>query len=80
MHIIVTGNPVNGFTYHGLFDNEEAAIRFAEDNIDSGDWWLAHLELHSLPEEAVSSKPPITQYEWRPYPISHFILPTTSST
>lgn len=56
MHLIVTGNPVDGFIYHGIFANVEAAVSFAEKEIDSGDWWVAPMVLHTVPEEMISSK------------------------
>lgn len=39
--IVVAGNPVDGFTFHGPFDGPEAADAWAEDMQD--DWWMAKL-------------------------------------
>lgn len=43
MWIIVTGNPVDGFEYHGPFNTEDSAIEWADTFIED-EWWLAHLD------------------------------------
>lgn len=45
--IAITGNPVDGFSYYGPFENHEGAITFAEKSNFDGDWWIALL--HNKP-------------------------------
>lgn len=40
-HLIVTGNPVDGLTFHGPFDDPEAAASFGEET--HAEWWLTTL-------------------------------------
>ncbi len=40
--IVITGNPVDGFTYHGPFVSAEDANAYAEDL--PTDWWVAPLQ------------------------------------
>ncbi len=44
-HIVVEGNPVDGFVFHGIpaFQSQQAAIEWAENTCD-GDWWIAPLQ------------------------------------
>jgi hypothetical protein len=43
-HIIMCGDPKNGFTFFGPFNGVDAAVRWAEDNIvDVDDWWPVRL-------------------------------------
>ena len=42
MHILITGNPVDGFERYGPFKTGEDAIAAGEDRLD-GDWWIAPL-------------------------------------
>ena len=42
MHILITGDPVDGFEYFGPFKTGEEAIAAGEDHLD-GDWWIAPL-------------------------------------
>ena len=44
MHVIVTGNPFDGFRLWGPFNNPEEATEWAE-RFCSGDWWLRLVEL-----------------------------------
>lgn len=44
MHLIVTGNPVDGFTFHGPFADRTAALDWADRECEA-DWWLAPLDL-----------------------------------
>jgi hypothetical protein len=47
--IVVSGNPVDGFTFHGPFHLREDAIAWAEDAVTTGySWWIANL---NEPEE-----------------------------
>jgi hypothetical protein len=39
-HLIVTGNPLDGFTYHGPYSSSEAAVAGAADRFDGADWWV----------------------------------------
>lgn len=43
MHVILTGNPVNGFEAVGPFKVPSAAIEWATDNLDA-DWWPMQLK------------------------------------
>lgn len=47
MHIIILGNPVDGLTFHGPFDDPEAATTWAEKTSD-GEWWLAYVSPQEL--------------------------------
>lgn len=40
-HIVITGNPVDGFDYHGPFDEHGDATEFA--GRLGVDWWIAEL-------------------------------------
>ena len=41
--ILVTGNPVDGLSFFGPFNDPEEAHEFAE-GCGTGDWWVAMLE------------------------------------
>jgi len=43
--IVISGNPVGGFSYAGPFCNSEDATRYADDCLDA-DWWIAPLDLN----------------------------------
>ena len=48
LHIVVTGNPVDGFNYIGPFKTADDAIEWADAKSDlEGDWWIAALEAQS---------------------------------
>ena len=43
--IIVTGNPVDGFTFIGPYsDANEAANAASNDHHINGDWWISKIE------------------------------------
>ncbi|QWY83553.1 hypothetical protein [Rhizobium phage RHph_X2_28B] len=43
-YIIISGNPVDGFTFIGPFDSADEATQYTESNSkDLYDWWLAPL-------------------------------------
>lgn len=42
LHIIVTGNPVDGFEFYGPFNNGVEATEEGTANLDT-DWWTARL-------------------------------------
>lgn len=42
MHILITGNPVDGFSYYGPFKTGEDAIEHGN-NRHGPDWWIAPL-------------------------------------
>lgn len=45
MHLLVMGNPVEGFVYHGPFPSEDQALNWGIANFPDGeDWWPAKLE------------------------------------
>ena len=50
LYIIITGNPVQGFTYQGPFTGRDVASDYGEYITDT-DWWLAEL-LEPMPKEA----------------------------
>lgn len=39
-HVIVTGNPFDGLTLIGPFDNHEAALTYADTHTFEWDWWV----------------------------------------
>ena len=43
MIIVITGNPADGFSYYGPFDNIEQAAHWAEDLVQV-DWWVVLVE------------------------------------
>ena len=43
-HIIVYGNPVDGFSFIGPFDDHESAHEFAEEYKGGVEWWVLTLE------------------------------------
>lgn len=45
-YIIVAGNPVDEFTYHGPFDTHTQANEAAEGNFS--EWWIAPLHAPDL--------------------------------
>jgi hypothetical protein len=43
-HLIIRGNPVDGFEYSGPFENAAAAALYGNtDPHNDGDWWIAPL-------------------------------------
>jgi hypothetical protein len=44
-HIVVEGNPVDGFVFHGIpaFPDAETAVCWAEENC-TAEWWVAPLQ------------------------------------
>jgi hypothetical protein len=48
--VVITGNPLDGFTCYGPFHNEPSAHDWAENRQpDDGGWWVMPLE-HPKPE------------------------------
>lgn len=47
MHILITGNPVDGFEYFGPFKTGDDAIAYAETARFDG-WWIAPLQEPTL--------------------------------
>ena len=44
-YIICYGNPIDGLTFIGPFEDRDDAVRYAENDIrDGGDWWIAELD------------------------------------
>jgi hypothetical protein len=41
--IVITGNPMSGFTYYGPFANRAVAHAWANDILGANDWWIAPL-------------------------------------
>jgi hypothetical protein len=45
MYVLITGNPIDGISLIGPFDEPDAAIDYAEVNINGqGEWWLVEVE------------------------------------
>ena len=45
MHVIIAGNPGDGFTIYGPFNNATEAAEQANDDAHlQGDWWVLPLE------------------------------------
>lgn len=42
-HILITGNPVDGFDYTGPFDTASDAADYANTHDIMPDWWVAPL-------------------------------------
>lgn len=42
--IVVAGDPIGGFSFHGPFTNSNMAIEFADAELQDIEWWLAELE------------------------------------
>lgn len=42
-HVVISGNPVDGFAYYGPFEDSQTAIASAE-TITEADWWIAELK------------------------------------
>ena len=51
--ILVYGNPVDGCSYIGPFEDHEAAVEYAQRYLDS-DWWVTDLT-EPVPEEKCSA-------------------------
>lgn len=50
-HIIVQGNPLDGFTFTGPFAGPVTAVEYADDANLKGEWWIA--PLHPPREDVV---------------------------
>lgn len=46
--VVAKGNPLDGITLYGPFDDEDTAIEWSESNDTEGDWWVVILH---TPEE-----------------------------
>lgn len=68
--IVIIGNPVQGFNYHGPFDTVEEAAEWGNDNSEGGDWWVTDLhapvELPLHYPGAAIPIPPDTVSTWEP--------------
>jgi len=52
MHIIIEGNSVDGLTFIGPFDSQDAAVEFADTNCDTG-WLIGNLTSPNSIDEIV---------------------------
>ena len=43
MVIIITGNPVDGFTFIGPFNDSEEADAYAVEKLRGEEWWIADM-------------------------------------
>ena len=44
LHIVVTGNPVDGFAFYGPFKTAEHANEEADEAFRHEEWWIAPLQ------------------------------------
>jgi hypothetical protein len=51
MFILITGDPVEGFEYHGPFISHEEAAIYGERHYSDGYWWTTPLENKDNAEE-----------------------------
>ena len=43
-HIVITGNPVDGYRYYGPYESHDAAVQAANGSLRLDiDWWIASL-------------------------------------
>lgn len=56
--ILVLGNPVDGFTFFGPFENTEAAVDHGNTRIRTTNWWAANLIEPPKPKPKVEPKSP----------------------
>jgi hypothetical protein len=43
-HIIIDGNPVDGYQFYGPFESKDEACTYADENLDYGrEWCIAKL-------------------------------------
>lgn len=49
--IIMTGNPVDGFSFYGSYPSREEAAEDATVNITQADWWIVELQPADMLEE-----------------------------
>ena len=50
-YIVITGNPVDGFTYTGPFDTFDEAHCWATEFQTGDDWWIARLRPQSTEDQ-----------------------------
>lgn len=43
-HLLVVGNPIDGFGFHGPFETEEEAVEYGENNNWDDNWNVAELQ------------------------------------
>jgi hypothetical protein len=43
MYLVITGNPVNGFTFIGPFPVTPDAVEWAETYVSEEDWWISEI-------------------------------------
>ena len=55
-HIIVSGNPVDGYEFYGPFESSNDAIRFHDDELDYGDHWVIAKLIDPFPDETEITK------------------------
>lgn len=48
LYVVMVGNPVDGISLFGAFDDVEAANQWAEDTIKNETWWVVRI---NAPEE-----------------------------
>ena len=45
MYAILHGNPIDGLIIIGMFDSQETATYYADENLNGvGDWWIVEIE------------------------------------
>lgn len=43
-HVVMYGNPVDGFRIVGPFEDRDAAVQYGESEPSQNDWWIAELD------------------------------------
>lgn len=71
--ILVTGNPVDGFTFTGPFDSQESIGEAGEKS--GADWWIAHLQSASTVVDGLPKLEPGS-----PEPLHGSVVMTQSTT
>ena len=69
IHILVTGNPVDGFQYVGPFEDQTAVMLYVDQQRDGIDWWMVELQpppAEFMPPGLKPTKAPYNQEEVKP--------------
>ena len=43
-YIVVSGNPVDGLEFWGVFDSSSEAVCWADEFCEADDWWVAKIK------------------------------------
>jgi len=58
-HVVIVGNPADGFSFYGPFDTAEAAHEAADCAFD--DWWIARLHEPEVLTDPNADNEPTTE-------------------